>query len=159
MSVNYHPLFLKLAYISLRDMRWELARRQKVKNLIVWLKCTNSLRVHWANSLWPNDAIWHHRIGSKLAQVMVCCLTAPSHCMNQCWRLISEVLWHSPENNFTSCTKVAILKMSWKLLKLLANLQGSSELKRCFLFPLQVSNVIITWRDQTTLRVSHTHED
>ena len=33
--------------------------------------------------------------GSTLAQVMACCLTAPSHYLNQCWLIISEVQWHS----------------------------------------------------------------
>ena len=28
------------------------------------------------NSLWPSDTIWHHRILTILALVMVCCLTA-----------------------------------------------------------------------------------
>ena len=37
------------------------------------------------NSLRPSDAIWRHRSGSTLAQVMACCLTAPSHYLNQCW--------------------------------------------------------------------------
>ena len=37
------------------------------------------------NSLWPSDAIWRHRSGSTLAQVMACCLTAPSHYLNQYW--------------------------------------------------------------------------
>ena len=27
------------------------------------------------NSLWPSDAIWRQRSGSRLAQVMACCLT------------------------------------------------------------------------------------
>ena len=36
------------------------------------------------NSLWPGDTIWRHRSGSTLAQVMACCLMAPSHCLNQC---------------------------------------------------------------------------
>ena len=36
-----------------------------------------------------------HRSTSTLAQSMACCLTAPSHYLNQCWLLISEVLWHS----------------------------------------------------------------
>ena len=35
-------------------------------------------------SLWPSDAIWQHRSGTMLAQVMACCLTAPSHYLNQC---------------------------------------------------------------------------
>ena len=29
--------------------------------------------------------IWRHRYGSTLAQVMSCCLLAPSHYLNQCW--------------------------------------------------------------------------
>ena len=53
------------------------------------------------NSLWPSDAIWWHRSGSTLAQVMACCLTAPSHYLNQCWLIMNGVLWHSPKTNFT----------------------------------------------------------
>ena len=30
-----------------------------------------------------------------LAQVIACCLTTPSHYLNQCWQIISEVQWHS----------------------------------------------------------------
>ena len=47
----------------------------------------------YINSLWPSDPIWRHRYGSTLAQVMACCLTAPSHYLNQCWLIISEVQW------------------------------------------------------------------
>ena len=46
-------------------------------------------------SLRPSDTIWWQRSGSTLAQVMACCLTAPSHYLNQCWLIISEVQWHS----------------------------------------------------------------
>ena len=42
------------------------------------------------NLLWPSDAIWWHRSWSTLSQVMACCLTAPSHYLNQCWLIISE---------------------------------------------------------------------
>ena len=56
------------------------------------------------NSLWPSDAIWRQRSGSTLVQVMACCLTAPSHYLNQCWLTISEVQWHSPAGNFTRDT-------------------------------------------------------
>ena len=52
------------------------------------------------NSLRPSDAIWWHRFGSTLAQVMVCCLMAPSHYLNQCWLIISKVHWHSFDYNF-----------------------------------------------------------
>ena len=32
---------------------------------------------------------------------MAYCLMASSHYLNQCWLMISEVLWHSPQSNFT----------------------------------------------------------
>ena len=60
--------------------------------------CVTCSRV---NLLWPSDAIWQQRSGSTLAQVMTCCLTAPSHYLNQCWLIISEVQWHSYWGNFT----------------------------------------------------------
>ena len=74
------------------------------------------LTVLVSQSLWPSDAIWRHRYmsklaqimaccrQSKLAQIMACCLMAPSHYLNQCWLMISEVLWHSPDSNFTENT-------------------------------------------------------
>ena len=47
------------------------------------------------NSLWPGDAIWRHGTRSTLAQVMVCCLTAPSHYLNQCWlSLVGSLVIH-----------------------------------------------------------------
>ena len=58
-------------------------------------------RVHWVNPLRPSDAIWRQRTGSTLAQVMAWCLTAPSHYLNQCWLIISEVQWNSYKGNFT----------------------------------------------------------
>ena len=52
------------------------------------------------NSLCSNDAIWQRRSGSTLGQIMACCLMAPSHYLTQCWLIMSEFLWHSPEGNF-----------------------------------------------------------
>ena len=49
------------------------------------------------NSLWPSNTIRQQGTESTLAQVMACCLTAPSHHLNQSWLIISEVLWHSLE--------------------------------------------------------------
>ena len=57
----------------------------------------------------PSDAIWRYWSGSTLAQIMACCLTAPSHYLNQCWLLISEVPWHLPDNNFTVSAQSTIL--------------------------------------------------
>ena len=38
-----------------------------------------------------------HRSGSTLVHIMACCLTAPSHYLNQCWFIISKVPLHSSE--------------------------------------------------------------
>ena len=48
-------------------------------------------------------AIWQQRSGSASAHVLVmaCCLVASSNYLKQCWLIISEALWHSPEGNFT----------------------------------------------------------
>ena len=64
------------------------------------------------NSLWPSDTIWWHKSGSTLAQVMACCLTAPSHYLNQCWLIISKVQWHRFKSNFTRDTP-AISPWNW----------------------------------------------
>ena len=49
---------------------------------------------YYINSLWPSDTIWRQRSGSTLAQVMACCLTAPSHYLHQCWLIIGKVQSH-----------------------------------------------------------------
>ena len=54
-------------------------------------------------SLEPSNTIWHKTV-STLAQVMACCLTPPSHHMNQCWLTISEAQWQLPEGNYTRDT-------------------------------------------------------
>ena len=43
--------------------------------------------------LLPSDAILWHRSESTLVQVRACCLTAPSHYLNQRWLIISKVQW------------------------------------------------------------------
>ena len=72
------------------------------------------------NTLWPSDTIWLHISWSAVAQVMACCLTAPlpepMFILNN-HQIISEVLWHSPEHNFTGnahdiCTWYMRLKIS-----------------------------------------------
>ena len=60
--------------------------------------------ITYINSLWPSDNIWRHKSGSILAQVIACCLTAPSHYLNQCWLIISNVKWHSSKGKFTRDT-------------------------------------------------------
>ena len=81
------------------------------------------------NSLRPRDVIWRHRSGSTLAQVMACCLTAPSHYLNQCWLIISKVLRHSSGGNFIRYVSHHSLKLAWKItfLKLDWNFSWANE--------------------------------
>ena len=48
-------------------------------------------------------------MGSTLTQVMACCLTAPSHYLNQCWLDVYALLRHSFESKFTVSAITAIL--------------------------------------------------
>ena len=41
------------------------------------------------------------KFNAILAQVMTCCLTAPSHYLNQWWIIIKDIVWHLHESNFT----------------------------------------------------------
>ena len=67
---------------------------------------------------------------------MACCLTAPSHYLNQCWLPICVVLWHSSESNFTMRAQTTILYNEFdnliRLLKLQTQLLGANELMTWF---------------------------
>ena len=58
-----------------------------------------------SNTLWFNETIWRRRNWSTLFTVTGCYLTAPSHCLQQCWIIDSESLWHSPEGIVTGKTE------------------------------------------------------
>ena len=78
----------------------------QIKIIFVAYELRQQISVIWLcslcfNSLGPGDAIWPHRSGSTLVQVIACCLTAPSHYLNQCWLIISKIQWHSSQGNFT----------------------------------------------------------
>ena len=49
---------------------------------------TGDIQSVWTD-FFPSDAIWWHRSGSTLAQLMAFCLMAPSHYLNQC-QLVSS---------------------------------------------------------------------
>ena len=59
-----------------------------IGNKVVW---SHLILQDMLNPLRPSDATWRHRSGLTLAQVMACCLTAPSHHLNQCWHIINNV--------------------------------------------------------------------
>ena len=52
----------------------------------------------------PSDVIWWYRYGSTLAQVMACCLTAPSHYLNQ---RSSQGAQYSTVNGQSWCTRTS----------------------------------------------------
>ena len=86
------------------------------------------------DSLGPTDAICRQRSVSTLAQVMACCLTAPSHYLNQCWLIISNVKWHSSKGKFTR-DQPSIIEIVCKIkyLKFHSNFPGANELKTLFI--------------------------
>ena len=43
------------------------------------------------------------------SHIMACCLTVPSHYLNECWILIREARWHSSESNSTLSNQGTIL--------------------------------------------------
>ena len=71
-------------------------------------------RVLQSNSLRPSDTTWRHTSGSTLAQLVTCYLTELSYYLNQCWLVISEVLWLLNQSNFTSNAQAIILYNEFK---------------------------------------------
>ena len=71
-------------------------------------------------ALWPSDAIWRHRSWSTLAWAMACCLTAPSHYLNQCWLIVGTNQWRLSKINFARDPEIpqpSIRKISFNLLR------------------------------------------
>ena len=66
-----------------------------------WQKNFSNFQTKLYKFCWPSDDVWQHRSGSIMAQVMVCCLTAPSHYLDNVTN--HEVLLHSNwgQKNFT----------------------------------------------------------
>ena len=96
-----------------------------------WVACLaiskSALYFDMLNSLWPIEAIWWRRSGSTLAQVMACCLTAPSHDLNQCWLIINCVLcFHLPTIS-QKAFQTLIHKMSLKITCLKSEPQPSGD--------------------------------
>ena len=85
------------SHTALREQRETLndtSRTLQQENKTLKVSC------YEINSLWPSGAIWRQGFRSTLVQVMACCLTAPSHYLNQCWLTICMVQWHSYEVSF-----------------------------------------------------------
>ena len=68
---------------------------------------------------WPSDTLWWHRSGSTLDQVMACCLTEPSHYLNQCWIVVNGIQWQARESNFTVSAKSITSIINYTFTKLI----------------------------------------
>ena len=93
-----------------------LPTKNDIKQKYILCFFLDKLACYGFNSLWPSDTIWRQRSGSTLAQVMACCLTASSHYLNQCWLMISKVLWQPPEGYFKGYSIQKLIALVWKLL-------------------------------------------
>ena len=97
LGTNLCETLLKIKKLLIKKIQLKTsAKWQYIKNDPYALPFLNSLR--------PSEAIWKHRVGSTLAQVMACYLTAPSHYLKQHWLSISMVQWHSSKYNPTRDT-------------------------------------------------------
>ena len=73
-----------------------------------WPRSTSPYGVispQWVNSLWLCDAIWRHRSGSTLAQVMAWRCQAPSHYLNR-YSGVQQNDWetHPPPENYSTAS-------------------------------------------------------
>ena len=61
---------------------------------------------------------------------MACCLTAPSHYLNQCWLIVNTDQWRLSKVNFTRDTPAIIHEnqLQFAEIKFLSNLPGANEL-------------------------------
>ena len=108
------------SFRSFSSIKWFWIISADQKAFLKWLPKTHNILWHsecsycHVNSLWPSDTIWWHRSGSILAQVMACCLTAPSHYLKQSWFTVKGILWHSP-NSMISIHKMILKNTFVKL--------------------------------------------
>ena len=93
---HYHDTFTNLWYNGSTISRW-FAKFWRKSEACIYSSQLHSFERNMGKNLPSDTHIRRHRYGSTLAQVMACCLTAPSHYLNQCWWIASEVLWHSFE--------------------------------------------------------------
>ena len=104
-------------------------------------------------SLWSRDSmIWQHIYisGSSLAQVMTCCLTAPSHYLKLCWHRWGSVAftWWRQAISWTNIDSWGSVAFTWEhcqgkcwrihsvtRMRILSHLPGANELRsRVYVF-------------------------
>ena len=101
--INTHRVYLWKSYTRSRHHLWYGNLPSSKLRLVFNFGQTevNHKLCSSIKSLWPSDTRWWQRSGWTFVQLMAFCLMAPSRYMNQCWLIIREVLWYSPEGNYT----------------------------------------------------------
>ena len=91
----------------------------------VYLSLTWSTFVFFVghNSSPPSAASMRQWTGSTLLQVMACCLTAPSHYLNQWWL----ILWHSSGGSCGESPKLPVTKPSSEIASLKSHLDLTGD--------------------------------
>ena len=124
-------------YLALTGELWDVfceLYREKwlryIESALYWF--WNGAQIPWTallpiNSLWPSDAIWQHWTWSTLAQVMACCLMAPSHYLNLSSVRSSHILLGIISQKIS---RPLITEISLKItcLNFNSNLPGANEL-------------------------------
>ena len=112
---NINPWCIKRSFLKY-FLKWTKSEFFKNCNAALLRQVAEVIRHHWGNSLRPNDTIRRHTSGSTLAQIVASCLMAPSHYLNQCWLIISKVLYHSSEDLIKRrLWRYQSVKQAWKL--------------------------------------------
>ena len=106
-----------------------LTLKYKIKQLLIKKKsmecAVNS--INSINSFWPSDAIWRHRSGLTLAQVMAWYLMAPSHYMNHCYLITDRFCDIDMRAQKILLILISMISLKIAFLKLLQHLPDASE--------------------------------
>ena len=107
------------------------------------INCTFSLKVDTNNAVWSSGTMWRLRSWLTVVQIMTCCPTAPSHCLNlrllyviSAWINVDLLLTRSSGIHsrmmFTSIFKISIprLSLNWIHLKSQPHLSGYNAIKQ-----------------------------
>ena len=94
--------------------------------IYITVQCKGTWLTHCG--LGSSDAIWWHRSGSILAQVMACCLMAPSHYLNQYFTNHQWGLAPFTWGQFCRCSRYLFLSLKITRLISQPHLPGVSEL-------------------------------
>ena len=89
---NFSEILIEIYTFSFKQMHFKISWKFRPSTITVEASKTTGSGYR-SNSLRQSDARWQQRTGSTL--VMACCLTAPSHHLNQFSFIISNVPWHS----------------------------------------------------------------